>query len=503
MEFSTLEKETSIAPSWCDSHFIRKSLFYTAQNEIYIASLVKDGNTIYIEAPFNLLSSQIKKIQTKLLKQAAELGWNFTHDSAPEIAINGEVVKYFARPRVKQDINQFSTFELSWTSDKPAIFCICAKHDLMSAQLEKIRILTSSPEKALADILQTTLQQRSHWEAIFAHTLDGLIVCDENGTLLFMNMTATKFCGLTTPISKGSQFFDAPESSIARTLMETIETGISQANKVIRTGKNSKRLLGVHIRKSEGLDDQEPLWLTNLRDITASWQTDKLQTMINNANDVLNLTVLSMKNKISAMSTMSRQTELQNTLDGMLLEINRIEELVTHSLVPDKLLDSSTNPDRRLTIRLEYIVNRILNTFADRAKAKDIHLETCIPEKLSEFGGDRDQISQVLSNLIDNAITYSSPQSTVKIIVSEETKEFIIKISDEGCGIPSKDMKRIFDKFVQLNNAPDGTQRGLGMGLSVAKTIADAMGGCIWVKSKPDLGSNFFFSIPHKSVKDC
>lgn len=140
-----------------------------------------------------------------------------------------------------------------------------------------------------------------------------------------------------------------------------------------------------------------------------------------------------------------------------------------------------------------------LNLMALR-KGLQLKLETeYVPEP---FLIDGNRIYQVLTNLISNALKFTSPGGKVTVSIRERSiDEMQVSVADTGVGISKEDQQRIFDRFYQLETLPSGKVEGSGLGLSIARHIIKAHGGGIWVESEPQLGSTFFFTLPIRRVK--
>jgi PAS domain S-box-containing protein len=116
---------------------------------------------------------------------------------------------------------------------------------------------------------------------------------------------------------------------------------------------------------------------------------------------------------------------------------------------------------------------------------------------------DPEHIEQVLRNLLGNAIKYSPEGGTITVGGSGDEQQTLIWISDEGIGIPDRDLERIFERFYRVENEVTLNVRGAGLGLSVCQSIVEAHGGRIWAESAPGEGSTFYFSLPTDGgVKD-
>ena len=111
--------------------------------------------------------------------------------------------------------------------------------------------------------------------------------------------------------------------------------------------------------------------------------------------------------------------------------------------------------------------------------------------------GDGDRLSQVLANLVDNALKYTPPGGKITLSVAAEGDWAILRITDTGPGIPADEQERIFERFYQLDKSRrGGSGRGVGLGLPIAREIVRAHSGSLWVESSPGQGSIFVIKIP-------
>ncbi len=112
------------------------------------------------------------------------------------------------------------------------------------------------------------------------------------------------------------------------------------------------------------------------------------------------------------------------------------------------------------------------------------------------FPADAQKLQVIVANLVANAIEYSGPGSEVVVVLEQTDSALLIQVQDQGIGIAEADLKRIFDRFVQLDTGPTRAHLGHGLGLSVVKSLLDLMQGEIQVNSTPGVGSLFTVSIP-------
>jgi len=132
----------------------------------------------------------------------------------------------------------------------------------------------------------------------------------------------------------------------------------------------------------------------------------------------------------------------------------------------------------------------------DHARAKGIRLHATCPETMPKVLADQGQLEQVLLNLLDNAIKYTPDGGDISIQTRQENKRVVIEVSDTGIGIPSKDLKRIFERFYRVDEGRSREQGGTGLGLAIVKHIVQLHGGEITVSSEAGKGSTFTVTLP-------
>jgi signal transduction histidine kinase len=140
------------------------------------------------------------------------------------------------------------------------------------------------------------------------------------------------------------------------------------------------------------------------------------------------------------------------------------------------------------------LIKRILLNFENGFQTQGVKLE--LAEGEAWTNADRDKISQVLVNLVSNALKYTLAGGKVLIEARETADEVFVSVSDTGIGIPEDDLPYIFERFYRTDKSRSRATGGSGIGLTVAKSIVDAHGGRITVESKPNRGSTFTVSLP-------
>ena len=131
------------------------------------------------------------------------------------------------------------------------------------------------------------------------------------------------------------------------------------------------------------------------------------------------------------------------------------------------------------------------------ATEKLISLEVVSPDIGLTAWADRDKITQVLLNLIGNAVKFTPPYGKVGVAIQKNGDEWVqISITDTGPGIQTDQVDKIFDKFYQIAQVTKQKTKGTGLGLAISKALVEMHGGRIWMESEVGKGSTFSFTLP-------
>lgn len=189
-------------------------------------------------------------------------------------------------------------------------------------------------------------------------------------------------------------------------------------------------------------------------------------------------------------------------------ETNRMMRMVTDLLSLSRIDNETSQLEIELT-NFTAFITFILNRF-DKIKSQSQE-DTKKYELIREYPItpiwveiDTDKMTQVIDNILNNAIKYSPDGGKIKVGMKTTDAQLIISISDEGLGIPKKDLPRIFDRFYRVDKARSRAQGGTGLGLAIAKEIVKQHKGFIWAKSEYGKGSTFTIVLPYDkdAIKD-
>ncbi len=175
--------------------------------------------------------------------------------------------------------------------------------------------------------------------------------------------------------------------------------------------------------------------------------------------------------------------------------IHRMDQLVT-SLLDYVRLKADTLEIVSRPFDAAELLREAVDIFGPLARARSLSLVLAIPAGPLRATADSDRMFQVVSNLLANAIKFSSPEGRITLRAAMSGDELQVDIEDDGPGIPERDLDRVFEGFCQLREAD--ARGGLGLGLYIARAIVQAHDGRIWATSRPGAGSMFHFVVPGK-----
>ena len=180
-------------------------------------------------------------------------------------------------------------------------------------------------------------------------------------------------------------------------------------------------------------------------------------------------------------------------------ETNRMMRMVTDLLHLSRIDNATTHLDVEL-INFTAFITFILNRFdqirgQDEEKKYELVRDYPITSVWIEI--DTDKMTQVIDNILNNAIKYSPDGGKITVTMKTTDDQMILSISDQGLGIPKQDLPRIFDRFYRVDRARSRAQGGTGLGLAIAKEIIKQHKGFIWAKSEYGKGSTFTIVLPY------
>jgi signal transduction histidine kinase len=196
-------------------------------------------------------------------------------------------------------------------------------------------------------------------------------------------------------------------------------------------------------------------------------------------------------------------TTQREYLEITLRNVNQLKHMI------DDLLDASRSEAGKLTVRrssvsLTDIVTQTVKSQIPIAAQRNIALKTEMPTGLPPIYADPARITQVLTNVLENAVKFSPASSaiTIRSRIDESDPSCVrVSVADCGCGIKPEDVERVFDRLYQVKNSTETSRKGLGLGLYISKELVDLHGGRIWIDKTTITGTTVHLTFPIFTIK--
>jgi signal transduction histidine kinase len=186
----------------------------------------------------------------------------------------------------------------------------------------------------------------------------------------------------------------------------------------------------------------------------------------------------------------------QDYLNRIRANTDRLSRMITNLLDLSRI-ESGTHRLDRIPLRLIDLVAEVVEQFRPMAGCKRMTLEIVCPDPTIQIWADPDKFVQVLINLVDNAVKYTPVGGKVTVTITRrDPEQVLITVTDTGEGIPAEAVAKLFEPFYQASRQPGTRAKGLGLGLSIVKTLVELHGGTISVTSEVGKGSEFFVLMP-------
>lgn len=223
---------------------------------------------------------------------------------------------------------------------------------------------------------------------------------------------------------------------------------------------------------------------------------DAQRKFVSNVSHDFRSPLTSIKGYIEAIKDGTIPQEMQEKyLDIVIFETERLTKLTSN------LLELNSFDDNGVILhKTEFDINQMIKqiglSFEGTFKKKKLVLNLVFSEKEQFVKADMDKIQQVLYNLIDNAVKFSSQESSIRVTTEEKGNKVMIAVKDNGVGIPKENLNRIWERFYKTDSSRGRDKKGTGLGLSIVKEIITAHEENISVVSTEGVGTEFIFSLP-------
>ncbi|KMJ56464.1 cell wall metabolism sensor histidine kinase WalK [Alkalihalophilus lindianensis] len=353
----------------------------------------------------------------------------------------------------------------------------------------------------LQDATATRAREQKKLSSVLAHMTDGVIATDQNGQIILMNKRAEELLGVQSyEVIKRllPDVLRLPESYELEDLFEQTES-------ILLDFSDDDQEFLIEANFSVIQEEDGPIngLITVLHDVTEQEKIEQdRREFVANVSHELRTPLTTMKSYLEALEDGALEDpELAPRFIGVTQ--NETERMIR--LVNDLLqLSKIDSHDYRLTmtwVDFGQFLHEVIDRFEMVAQGRNIHFTRHISGHPTYVEVDKDKLTQVIDNIISNAMKYSPEGGNVTTTLLHQGHNVRVSISDEGMGIPRENQAKIFDRFYRVDKARARSIGGTGLGLAIAKELVHAHGGEIWVSSEYGSGTTIYFTLPYSTFK--
>jgi two-component system phosphate regulon sensor histidine kinase PhoR len=189
------------------------------------------------------------------------------------------------------------------------------------------------------------------------------------------------------------------------------------------------------------------------------------------------------------------QDDARRFLEIIDRQANRMERLV-RDLLRLARLEAGQEPVERVTVETEALFDEVTTELASAIDTRHQHVVITVPDDAASFVSDPGKVHDVLRNLVENAIAYAPTGTRIDLSAARDGDAIILAVRDQGPGIPSADVARIFERFYRVDKARSRESGGTGLGLSIVKHLVNLLGGEVKAANRPEGGAAFTVRLP-------
>lgn len=353
--------------------------------------------------------------------------------------------------------------------------------------------------------------ERNRLDSVLSQMTDGVVATDRHGNITIINEAAQAFLNVDQKTAFSEQLVDLLGLDATTSFDDLLS---NQDERIIEPAADSEGD-NLILQADFSLIKRNTGFVTGLvcvlHDVTEQRKIDNDRRLfVSNVSHELRTPLTSLRSYVETLNDGAWQ---DSQLAPRFLKVIQ-EETERMIRMVNSLLDLSRFDQGTAKINVELVnfnefFNFILDRFdmlikndQDKAQAagkpfKKYSIKRVFTQKDLWVEIDPDKMTQAIDNIMNNAIKYSPNGGTITCRLNDTQRYIILSITDQGLGIPRKDLKKVFDRFYRVDKARSRKQGGTGLGLSISKEVIEAQGGHVWVNSMENRGSTFYISLPY------
>ncbi|HVU28409.1 MAG TPA: ATP-binding protein [Verrucomicrobiae bacterium] len=347
---------------------------------------------------------------------------------------------------------------------------------------------------------QTTVEAQAQQQVLFNSMLEGLLLLDRSRKIYLANRAFKNLFSLKTEL-RGKTVMEALRVHELDELVNRVEAEGQVLDYELKLPDLSERWLHVNAAAISNSAGEREGTILVFHDLTRLKQLERTrEEFVANVSHELRTPLSLIKGYVETLLDGARnEPEIAERFLKIVERNAQRLDLLIQDLLTISALESGRTKLNLQPVELRLLVEKIFSDLKPPADNKSIELKNELPELTAT--GDVNRLEQVLANLVDNAIKYGRAHGSV-VVGGKKLADGKIEIfvRDDGPGIPTESLDRVFERFYRVDKARSREQGGTGLGLSIVKHIVQAHGGDVRAESEPGKGATFCFTLPEKNV---
>lgn len=448
------------------------------QNMTYAALRTADGHILRIAQPYNLFVQM-------LLTQGPALLIAFLIAISCSLLLAGKFTSHITQPleELANTLSENQDLTLIGQSRYPEVARIIYRINLLARSMK----LTN----------RELNKEREKIEFILDNLEEGLVLLDDKQNILTVSASAKHFFGCDSDINGKNISWLVKDKRISDAVEEA---AISGGSRMFDYPVSDHLILSLHITqvKNDFIRRHEYAYgaIIMISDVTRDRQAQQMrQEFFSNASHELKTPITSIRGFAELLSSGIYVTAQQqhSYLERMIAEADRMTDLLNDILMISNL-ESGKRQKNYEPVNLVQVCNEVLSTLTPQIEKKQLSLFS--PKEPVLFTCNRQQMYELLINIISNAVKYNKQKGSIHIRCQDLESKISIEVQDSGIGIPLEDQPRIFERFYRVDKGRSRSLGGTGLGLSIVKHIVNQYEGEILLNSRENIGTTIVINLP-------
>lgn len=366
-----------------------------------------------------------------------------------------------------------------------------------SGDLQELGNTMNDLAENLENQTQELIQNDERLRKLMNHLVIGVMLLNEDKEIVMVNAAMESILHLPKDKMIGKTYLEVISSYGISHLVEQVYRTKKSENKEIYFYHPKEQIVDANIVPIASRTSGETDLIVLLYDITEIRRLEKVRSdFVANVSHELRTPITALKGFSETLldGAMEDKEILEQFLNIMLKESLRLEMLINDILELSRL-EQRQVPMNIEKINISNVVKETLALFQKPAEEKRMTLEFHGEKELFVWA-DSHRVKQILSNLVNNSLVYTPEKGTIQLNVTQQGKDAVITVTDNGIGIAEEKLNRVFERFYRIDQARSRNSGGTGLGLSIVKHLIENMNGSISVESKLGLGTTVTVKIP-------